>query len=293
MSDNKPNEVNNEEAQDKVEDTLNLEEVHAKAVHEIEEDDQKENEEEQEQEEEQQEEEPEDSQESEEDSQDDTEEDSEEAEVPTVPTEEPEEKADPVQAEQEEIPKVVIKDSEGREHEFESAEDIPDDFEPFSYKELAVGTTKLAERQARVRQNAIEAEEKEAEKQRTEAIAKTRAKWESELNDLVKAGMLDKDKNKRQADVDGIYTIMQESINEGSTISSFKQAYEIYKYRKSQEKEDKTVVNEQKKKAGSRVMPGGGSKAPASSKPGGGKVIQAPPSGVSLDAIHDSILSNL
>lgn len=205
----------------------------------------------------------------------------------------PQDDADIVSSVQEKIPKVTLKDSDGNEIEVGSADEIPDDFEPYSYKDFAVANSKLAKREAEVDRQVAEAKTLRDNKASQERIAKIQEGWDAEIESLVKSGDLDKDETKRAKQIEGIYKVMSEAAGEGSSIGTFKQAYEIYAYRQSkadqQDRQQKN--NDEKKRRGGRVLPGSGANPTPSSRQG--RVIEAPPSGISLDQVHESTLSGL
>lgn len=217
-------------------------------------------------------------------------------EEPKAPESAPEVKkeADTVQAEQEVIPKVKIKDSDGKVHEFETADDIPDDFEPASYREFAIGTSKLAQREIAVADDKRKTEEKKAEDERLDGINKIKEGWYKDIATLKTAGTLPKEDDKSQPVVDGVFRLMQEELNAGRSINTFAQAFEIYQFRESKKDdgEKQKKINDEKKNRGAKVFSGGaGNPGPTPNKQG--KVFEAPPSGISLEQVHERALSGL
>lgn len=208
------------------------------------------------------------------------------------PTPEVKEEAAPIQTPEENIPKVKIKDSDGKEHEFGSTEDIPDDFEPDTYKSFAVATAKLAQREIAVEKARADAATKKIEADRVASIDKIKESWDKDLATLVENGDIPKGDDQKEV-VDGIYRVMQEELNAGRPANSFAQAYELYQYREGikAQNESKAKKAEEKKKRGSKVFGSGGANpSPSNNR---GKVFEAPPAGVSLDQVHDKILNSL
>lgn len=209
------------------------------------------------------------------------------------PPKEPEEEADIVSTVEKSIPLVKIKDSDGKVHEFAKVDDIPEDFEPATYKELTVATSKLTRREMEVESKIRDAEADREIKERNERVEKIKSEWLAEEEALLKSGDLPKDQEERSKVVEAVYEIMQESSSSGAPINKFTQAFEIYQYRKGKEDaaNEFKKADDEKKKKGSKVMSGGG--GAISSKSSKGKVIEAPPSGISLDQLHENILGTL
>ena len=97
--------------------------------------------------------------------------------APEVPEQEVHEDKTPavsVPAEPELLPKVKVKDSEGNIQEFESLEEIPDDFEPFSYKEYGIAVGKLTERAIEQKQKDRDAEQARVDAETHERLTKSK-----------------------------------------------------------------------------------------------------------------------
>lgn len=217
-------------------------------------------------------------------------------EIPKTPEPEVHEdkaEADFVPPEFKELPKVVVRDSEGKTHEFETVEDIPDDFEPFSYKEYGVAVNKLTKRElALEKQNAdIKAGEEKALHEKR--IKEVQAEWDADIAKLAGEGAIPKDEAKRKQTVDGVFSLMQEAMNNGRAFASFEQAFEVYSYRqgeKEREAQKAKTIAEKKKRGG--MIQGGGSAAVG--KPSGSnQAREAPPTGLSLDQIHERAMNSL
>ena len=207
-----------------------------------------------------------------------------------VPEEVKEEPAD-VSALEEELHKVSIRNSDGKVQEFASVDDIPDDFEPYSYKDFAVGVNKLTELAIEKKESAREKARLQEEAEAAKRIDAIKKGWDDEIEVLVKNGSLDKEEATQKAEVDAVFELMVEERGAGRQIESFTQAYEIYQFRKmkKEQQENKQKSNDEKKKYGSRIQPGG-SPPPTNTK---GKVFEAPPAGVSLDQVHEKVLGIL
>lgn len=285
MSDTNPNDAKDDskdESKDEQELTLDLDQAHEKAIHELD------KEEEEEEDEEEGEEKDEDKEKNEEDEPKDKEE--EEDDVSETPP------ADSIDEEEDELvlpideTKISVKDSDGNVQEFDSLEDIPDDFEPFSYKEFGLAVGKLTERGIERKAAERKAEKDQEAKEKEERLTKMKKTWDDDLEALIKEGEIDKDDNKEV--VDGVYKVMQEELLADRPASSFRQAYEIYSYRENKKAiaERKEKLNKEKKARGAKVQPGGSGVSTPSNK---SKVFEAPPSGVSLDQVHEKVLNSL
>lgn len=283
MSDTNPNDAKDDskdESKDEQELTLDLDQAHDKAIHELdkeEELDEEGDKEKDEDEEKNEEEGPEDKDEEDDD----------------VSEESP---ADSIDEEEDELvlpideTKISVKDSDGNVQEFDSLEDIPDDFEPFSYKEFGLAVGKLTERGIERKAAERKAEKDQKAKEKEKRLTKMKKTWDDDLEALIKEGEIDKDDNKEV--VDGVYKVMQEELLADRPASSFRQAYEIYSYRENKKAiaKHKEKLNKEKKARGAKVQPGGSGVSTPSNK---SKVFEAPPSGVSLDQVHEKVLNSL
>jgi len=204
------------------------------------------------------------------------------------------EESDAEELKPKDIPKVKVKDYDGNVHEFETIDEIPDDFEPSSYKEYGKAIRDLTNRENEVRADQQRIETAKETKERNDRIDRIQAQWNKEIEALVKQGKIAKDEEEKQDMVNEVYKTMTAEMKEGRSVDSFLQAFEITQYRKSAE--DKTKRKEelvkQKKARGGKVMSSGGA-APSGQSGVGGKTFEAPPSGVSLDDVHARVLGSL
>lgn len=192
-----------------------------------------------------------------------------------------------------EFPKVKIRDSDGVEHEFDSIDDVPDDFEPETYKAFAKGVQELtlkAEREAKEDERIAELKEY---KDRESRIKKIQDEWDKEKADLIKDGSMPSDPKEADKITKKVYDKMRREMQEGRNVDSFTHAFQLWDYErqnKERAKQQQELVDE-KKKRGAKVLPGG---APTPSKPTmKGKAIEAPPMGIGLDAVHEKYLGSL
>lgn len=178
--------------------------------------------------------------------------------------------------------KVAIKDADGKTFYFNNTDEIPDDFEPESYKALMVGTKQLYKKEA-----ADEQAEKErrvsTEQQRQQAeIDEVTTRWDKEQETMTKAGVLPADEKERENEIGDTYAYISKKLGEGILIESFAEGYKSMKYDQEQAAKAKATKQreEDRKTRGSKVM-GGGGQTPSVKK----EVAPLPP-GTSLDAVH-------
>lgn len=178
--------------------------------------------------------------------------------------------------------KVAIKDADGKTFYFNNTDEIPDDFEPESYKALMVGTKQLYKKEASDEQAERE-RTTSAEQQRQQAeIDEVTTRWDNEQETMTKAGVLPADEKERETEIGDTYAYISKKLGEGILIESFAEGYKSMKYDQEQEAKAKAAKQrgEDRKTRGSKVM-GGGGQTPSVKK----EVAPLPP-GTSLDAVH-------
>lgn len=174
--------------------------------------------------------------------------------------------------------KIKVKSFDGKTYYFNNLDEVPDDFEPASYKEWGRAVQDFTDKAANDRQAEIDrakAEEQKATERRVNDMQKS---WDKDIKDL---GLT------KEKDIDEVYSYMESQLKEGVVIDNFKQAYKAMKWDRTEEERVKQE-NKMKKLRGGMVQ-GGGTMPPE----GGRKVFEAPPRGVSLDAVHQNVLRNL
>lgn len=191
--------------------------------------------------------------------------------------------------------KVAIEDAEGKTFYFNNLDELPNDFEPATYKGWMVATKALLRKEDTDLANKTKADEAAAQgvqRERAEALEKS---WDIDAADLTSAGLFPKDETKNLAAREEVLNYMEAEMKKGNTISSFKQAFKAMSFDKEQAAKAEAQKQEDgaKKKRGGVVQPGsGGSTAPPATNRGG-KVIQGPPSGATLDQVHTHVTSDL
>lgn len=177
--------------------------------------------------------------------------------------------------------KVEFKDFNGKSYFVRNIAELPDDFEASSQKDLMQNMEKLNEKRAELSKRFQDAREKAAkldtDKTVAEQVQKVQEGWKQEIKAL---------KLTDQSTISKVYSLMAEWNNKGTPIGSFTAAYEIFK--KSQSSDDKQTDkrNKQKKNKGSRVM---GSNAPSKKS---GPIENEMPFGTTLDQLHSTVMND-
>jgi hypothetical protein len=197
--------------------------------------------------------------------------------------------------------KVAIKDVDGKTFYFNSLDEVPDSFEPVSYKELMRGVDELGEKRRADAKTAADNQEK-ADKEAADAELTQRSQdmqksWDEDTTELVRAGTLPNEPAKLEAAKEEVYAYMESELKKGNAITSFKTAYKNMMYDKEQvaKTAKQKEVDDAKKKRGAMVQPGsgGGNDGKPATGSTQGRVLEAPPSGAGLDAVHAHAVSQL
>jgi|GEM_PF-6241428 len=186
--------------------------------------------------------------------------------------------------------KITVKDVDGGIHYFNNLDEVPDDFEPATYKHWGQVVQKFTEKSASDRVAQADAETKAEEAERSARIDAIKADWDKDIKILTDAKSLPSDETEKKVVTDAVFAIMNEKLAEGRVID-FATGYELHEGRKGKDTgaEAKAKVAEDKKKRGAMVS-GAGTGGGAANKP---KIMEAPPSGLTLDDIHMSVLDSL
>jgi hypothetical protein len=191
--------------------------------------------------------------------------------------------------------KVAIKDAEGKTFYFNNLDEVPDDFEPASYKSLMIGTKALMEKEQNDKKAEADRAADEVKQAHIEATQKMQDSWESDASELVRSGAFPNDPKKLEAAKSEVYDYIESELKKGNVITSFNQAYKSMMYDKQQQdnKDKQKEIDDAKKKRGGIVQSGSGANASDTKGARGNKVIEAPPAGVGLDAVHARAISTL
>lgn len=178
--------------------------------------------------------------------------------------------------------KISVVDSEGNTFYFNNMNEVPDDFEPESYKAWGVFTSNMA---IKVQSDAKAAEERQiaqnAKQQQAEIDAVTES-WDKDIDVLTKGGVLPADKKERETAIGDTYAYIASKLGDGIVIDSFAEAHKAMMYDRHQEQiaKEKEAKAKIVKEKGAKILSGTGG---ISGKP---KSPEALPVGTSLDAVH-------
>lgn len=200
--------------------------------------------------------------------------------------------------------KVAIKDADGNTFYFNNLDEVPEDFEPASYKSLMVGTKALLVKEQNDDQAAKDAKVSEEQAAHLKATEDMQNGWEADATSMVRAGTLPNEPKKLEAVKNKVYDYIESELQtyqktngaEGSIQTSFSTAYKnmMYDEQQAANATKQQEINDAKKKRGGIVQGGSGADAaPPTAPRGGGRIIEAPPSGVGLDAVHAKATSQL
>lgn len=186
------------------------------------------------------------------------------------------------------VGKIAVKNIEGETFYFNNLNEVPDDFEPIS----AVAWSK-ADKQFKDKEiiDAKHAQDRAEAESNQKAIQDLANRWKQEAEVLDKLGELPKDKAEREKVVAKVFSHMRKvGQEEKRVVESFTEAFKEIKdaEAKAKEEKEKKEAADLKKKKGSSVA---GSNSGAST----GRInkMQGVPAGVSLDAVHESIMGTL
>lgn len=184
--------------------------------------------------------------------------------------------------------KVAVKGYDDKTYYFNDLDEVPEDFEPKSYKEFGRFVSKMTEKEASDRMAASEAEAKAIEDERTSRIQSIKDDWDRDIKSLTDNKTLPADEKERQPVIDAVFDVMNEKLARGKVID-FETGYEIYASKQGNDKKEEEInkSNEDKKKRGAMVA---GAGTGASAKP---RIIEGPPAGTSLDDVHEAVLNSL
>lgn len=186
--------------------------------------------------------------------------------------------------------KIAVKDYEGSTHYFNNLDEVPEDFEPATYKEWGKAVQKFTDKEQTDRVTEQERQEKASEAESARRIASIKDAWSADEKKLVDSKALPSDAKDRKPIVDDVFVIMNEKLSDGKVID-FETGFELYQARQNKNAggEKKKKVVEDKKRRGGMVS-GAGTGVNAEPK---SRVIEGPPAGVTLDDVHAQVLGSL
>jgi len=135
----------------------------------------------------------------------------------------------PDEPEKPELKKVTVKSSKGEEFEISSAKDLPDDFEPYTYKAYGEALEELADNKAEF-SKAMGEYESAVEKRESIVLSHNMKKgWDSEIEELVKTGFLSDDESEKRTVTSKVFEYMISETAKGNKNMSFTAAYKSWK----------------------------------------------------------------
>jgi len=173
--------------------------------------------------------------------------------------------------------KVEIKSIDGKKFYFNNLDEVPDGFEPVSYKELMRGTKELMRKEDsdfKAEEERVKTEEQRETKKRTDALQK---EWDKDIKSL---GI------KEDKEIEEVYSYMERKLQQGIVVNNFETAYKAVQYDKYEIEKEKELNNRKNARGGS--VQGGGTSTSGKSD----QKVALPP-GLSLDQVHDLAKSRL
>jgi hypothetical protein len=187
--------------------------------------------------------------------------------------------------------KAEFVDEEGNKHYVSDLTQLPDEFEPRSSKEYGIAMQDLFRKQQQYDADDREYQQNKTVHDTNQAVTQLRESWNKDIETLTTEKALPEDSKERQKVINGVYALMDAEMKKGNTIDKWATAYELYEAREAKKAaaaaEKQEIVR--KKQAGGKVM---GSGAPTGTG-GRSKIREGLPPGVSLDQVHDKVISEL
>lgn len=184
---------------------------------------------------------------------------------------------------------VEVLGIDGKRHKFASLDEIPNDFEPASYKELMVATNKLTRLEMDAEADAARAKYEKDAKETNDRVKAIQDGWDKDIDGLTKAKQLPDNAAERKTEVDAVFNYIDKQLKKGIVIDSFEEAYKAVQYdkMKAEREEAAKKQNDDKKRRGGMVQASGTPQAPKSG------VREGLPRGLTLDQVHSKVLSEL
>jgi hypothetical protein len=176
--------------------------------------------------------------------------------------------------------KIAIKNSDGDMNYFNNLDEVPDDFEPATYKDFLRFSGEMTEKTQLDRASARDAEVAAQKAENDKEVDAVTSSWDRDIDILTKGGVLPEDSKERETEVGDTYNYIAKKIGEGIVVDSFAEAHKAMKYEQLQEAQKIVTDNKNRvtKEKGGKVM---GSEGNSKTKK-----IEALPAGVTLDQVH-------
>lgn len=191
--------------------------------------------------------------------------------------------------------KVKFIDADDKEFFVHNADELPDDFQPRSYKEYASAVQKLPLVQAKFESDKSKAEADKAKSDDQQRQLELANSWKADIERLSQAGQLPKDKAKLEKEASKVFDFMASEMKknvesngkEGAIIDNFAVAHELMVAREAKADKDKQQqqIVDNKKKRGAMVGSGGNNNVTGP--------ISAPKMGTTLDDLHEQVVGSL
>lgn len=179
--------------------------------------------------------------------------------------------------------KIAVKDSDGKQWYFNNLDEVPDDFEPDTYKNWGKAVEQFARKSISDDRAAEENRIREAQAAQQKEIDDVTNRWDAEQATMLKSGLLPKDAKEREVAVNDTYVYIGQKLREGIVIESFEQAHKarLWDEEQANKGKERQQKGEQRQSKGGKVLPGSSGALPGKKK----ESTQLPP-GTSLDAVH-------
>ena len=184
--------------------------------------------------------------------------------------------------------KVAFKGYDGTTYYVNNEDELPDDFEPASYKDFAKALRELDKVSRQRDEEDLKRQKAEAQKQNSERVKKINESWDEDITQLTEAGYIPSGDEGTKV-VDNVFAFMEKELNDaakkGKPIPSSSFATAFVKYQKEERKKQDA---EDKKRRGGRVR-GNADTSSEGSKPS--KPLAY--TGGGLDAVHEEVMGDL
>lgn len=189
--------------------------------------------------------------------------------------------------------KVAIKNTEGETFYFNNLDEVPDDFQPLSYKALMAGTKELLIKEQKDAEDAAKALDEQVQAENDARAQAMQESWETDAKTLSEQGLLPKAGKELEDAKEEVYSYIESEMKKGNIITSFSQAYKSMQYDRieAEKAAEKAKLDKAKKDRGAMVQSGSGGGSPSVAPKA--KVIAAPPQGATLDMVHNNVISTL
>lgn len=195
--------------------------------------------------------------------------------------------------------KTEFTDLDGNKFYVSDMDQLPDDFEPASQKEYGKSIQSLTREQSKLDADKQAYAADKTTFDNTTQIQTLQKSWTDDIVRLTTEKVLPADPAQRKQVVEGVFEVMESEMKKGNVIDSWPVAHELYQAREKAKADAaaaeaaKKNQDASRKKSGGKVMGGGNGAGSGGGGSGRGKVIEGPPAGVGLDAVHQKVMGSL